>query len=133
MTTQVLLKLSLSAIHWICLFNIKVLYLQSVNHEVMHLINDSIQKLFDLCQRYKVSRLYVFGSIVFGSNMSGYHVGCAAKYAAQHFGAVYGWGEGLQGKSYAIPTMQPTVDMVRPNVERFIKFARKNTGLPGIS
>lgn len=30
----------------------------------MHLINDNIQKLFALCQRYKVSKLYAFGSIL---------------------------------------------------------------------
>lgn len=30
----------------------------------MHLITDNIQKLFALCQRYKVSKLYAFGSIL---------------------------------------------------------------------
>lgn len=30
----------------------------------MHLITDNIQKLFALCRRYKVSKLYAFGSIL---------------------------------------------------------------------
>lgn len=30
----------------------------------MHLINDNIQKIFALCRRYKVSKLYAFGSIL---------------------------------------------------------------------
>lgn len=30
----------------------------------MHLINDNIQKLFDLCRKYKVNKLYLFGSIL---------------------------------------------------------------------
>lgn len=30
----------------------------------MHLINDNIQKLFALCHKYKVNKLYAFGSIL---------------------------------------------------------------------
>ena len=30
----------------------------------MHLIYDNIQKLFSLCRKHKVSRLYAFGSIL---------------------------------------------------------------------
>lgn len=30
----------------------------------MHLINDNIQKIFALCRKYKVSKLYAFGSIL---------------------------------------------------------------------
>ncbi|MDE6417931.1 MAG: nucleotidyltransferase domain-containing protein [Duncaniella sp.] len=30
----------------------------------MHLINDNIQKLFALCRKYKVRKLYAFGSIL---------------------------------------------------------------------
>ncbi len=30
----------------------------------MHLITDNIQKLFALCRKYKVGKLYVFGSIL---------------------------------------------------------------------
>lgn len=30
----------------------------------MHLINNNIQKLFFLCKKYKVRKLYAFGSIL---------------------------------------------------------------------
>lgn len=43
---------------------------------------------------------------VFGSNLAGRHGGGAARLAYQKFGAVWGHGVGLQGQSYAIPTMQ---------------------------
>ena len=43
---------------------------------------------------------------VFGSNLAGMHGGGAARIARLHFGAVMGKGVGLQGQSYAIPTMQ---------------------------
>ena len=42
---------------------------------------------------------------VFGSNLAGMHGGGAARIARLHFGAVMGKGVGLQGQSYAIPTM----------------------------
>ena len=41
---------------------------------------------------------------VFGSNVAGIHNGGAAGYAKNHFGAIDGQAEGLQGQSYAIPT-----------------------------
>jgi hypothetical protein len=41
---------------------------------------------------------------VFGSNRAGIHGAGAALYAATHFGAVRGVGEGLTGRSYALPT-----------------------------
>ena len=41
---------------------------------------------------------------VFGSNPEGRHGAGAAKVARLQFGAIYGQGEGLQGRSYAIPT-----------------------------
>ena len=42
---------------------------------------------------------------VFGSNFQGRHMGGAARVAEEEYGAVWGIGEGLQGQSYAIPTM----------------------------
>ena len=43
---------------------------------------------------------------VFGSNLAGHHMGGAAKAAHKKFGAEWGVGVGLTGRSYAIPTMQ---------------------------
>ena len=59
---------------------------------------------------------------VFGSNLQGLHAGGAAKLAMQ-WGAVWGQGVGLQGQTYAIPTIQGDVDTIRPYVDEFISFA----------
>ena len=66
---------------------------------------------------------------VFGSNLAGMHGGGAARIACLHFGAVMGKGVGLQGQSYAIPTMQGGVETIRPYVEEFIIFAHQHPEL----
>ena len=63
---------------------------------------------------------------VFGSNLAGMHGGGAARLAYQKFRAVWGQGVGLQGQSYAIPTMQGGVETIRPYVDEFIQFANKH-------
>ena len=66
---------------------------------------------------------------VFGSNLAGMHGGGAARIARLHFGAVMGKGVGLQGQSYAIPTMQGGVETIRPYVEEFIAYAKHHQEL----
>lgn len=66
---------------------------------------------------------------VFGSNLAGAHGGGAARVAMNIFGAVWGQGVGLQGRSYAIPTMQGGVETIAPYVDGFIAFARANRQL----
>ena len=66
---------------------------------------------------------------VFGSNLQGFHGGGAAKIAYRSFGAEWGKGIGLYGKSYAIPTMQGGVETIRPYVDEFIRFAIENPHL----
>ena len=61
---------------------------------------------------------------VFGSNLAGQHMGGAARAAYDKFGAIWGQGVGLQGQSYAIPTMQGGVDTIKPYVDDFIEFAK---------
>jgi hypothetical protein len=63
---------------------------------------------------------------VFGSNLQGAHGGGAARMAYEHFGAVWGKGVGMYGQTYAIPTMQGGVETIKPYVDEFIDFARKN-------
>ena len=60
---------------------------------------------------------------VFGSNLAGAHGGGAARLAYNRFGAIWGQGVGLQGQSYAIPTMQGGVETIKPYVDEFIEFA----------
>lgn len=62
---------------------------------------------------------------VFGSNLKGMHAAGAARVAYDKFGAVWGQGVGVQGQSYAIPTMQGGVETIRPYVDDFIKLARE--------
>ena len=66
---------------------------------------------------------------VFGSNLHGHHGGGAARAARKKFGAIWGQGVGLQGQSYAIPTMQGGVETIKPYVDQFIDFAREHTEL----
>ena len=65
---------------------------------------------------------------VFGSNLAGRHGAGAALYAKKHHGAIYGFGVGLQGNSYAIPTKDEdlktlSLERIRYYVSQFIAFA----------
>ena len=63
---------------------------------------------------------------VFGSNTEGAHLGGAARHALRDFGAIMGEGEGLQGQSYAIPTVGTDLAGIEMAVMRFIEFARQH-------
>ena len=76
-----------------------------------------------------ITRLNPGEIFVFGSNLAGMHGGGAARVALDRFGAVPGQGVGLQGQSYAIPTMQGGVDTIRSYVDEFIEFARSHPEL----
>ena len=62
---------------------------------------------------------------VFGSNAQGMHAGGAARFALDRFGAIWGQGEGFQGQSYAIPTMEG-LDRIPAAVDRFISYAQQH-------
>ena len=74
----------------------------------------------------RISSLAEDEIFVFGSNLDGHHYGGAARIAEEKFGAVFGQGIGLQGQSYAIPTMQGGVETIAPYVDEFIEFAKSN-------
>jgi hypothetical protein len=71
---------------------------------------------------------------VFGSNLSGRHGKGAAK-TALGWGAKWGQGAGLQGRTYGIPTKDAsirrtlTIIEIKPFVDEFIEFAKNNTDL----
>lgn len=65
---------------------------------------------------------------VFGSNLDGLHGGGAAA-VARKWGAIWGQGVGLQGQTYAIPTMQGGVETIKPYVDEFLSFAKSNSKL----
>ncbi len=66
---------------------------------------------------------------VFGSNLSGIHGAGAAKLALR-WGAQYGFGVGLQGNTYAIPTKDfgitrtLSISEIKPYVDEFIATAK---------
>lgn len=86
---------------------------------------------------------------VFGSNQKGIHGAGAALEARRSYGAIIGVGEGLTGRSYAIPTKDFNIKTrslpdINISVEKFISFAKENkdmsffvtaigTGLAGYS
>jgi len=65
---------------------------------------------------------------VFGSNLQGFHGGGAAR-LAMHWGAIWGNGTGIQGQTYAIPTMQGGIETMKPYVDDFLKFAQTHPEL----
>ena len=66
---------------------------------------------------------------VFGSNLQGLHMGGAARLAAERFGALWGQGVGLQGQSYALPTMNLSIEEIAKYVDEFIWFADQHPEL----
>jgi len=65
---------------------------------------------------------------VFGSNLAGFHGGGAAELSME-WGAVWGQAVGLQGKTYAIPTMFKTAEDMKPYVDEFLVFAKAHPEL----
>ncbi|MBO7596032.1 MAG: hypothetical protein J6T70_03205 [Bacteroidales bacterium] len=74
----------------------------------------------------RITQLAANEVFVFGSNLQGHHFGGAARIANEKFGAIFGQGVGLQGQSYAIPTMHGGVDVIKPYVDEFIEFAKQH-------
>ena len=72
---------------------------------------------------------------VFGSNLSGIHGAGAARAAYDHYGAIWGKGEGPMGNSYAIPTkdydISATLSLITiaEHIKEFIEYARYNPHL----
>ena len=65
---------------------------------------------------------------MFGSNLSGHHLGGAARTAYTLSLCCMGARSGLHRTNYAIPTMHGGID-IQPYVEEFIRFAEKNPNL----
>lgn len=86
----------------------------------------------------QISELKPNEVFVFGSNLDGNHAGGAAKFAVLKFGAKMGQYNGLQGQSYAIPTLSHPggvdehklpLETIQKYVNEFIQFAQKNPNL----
>lgn len=71
---------------------------------------------------------------VFGSNLAGRHGAAAALTAKNQYGAVYGVGQGLRGRSYALPTKDGNlvvlkINVIKQHIETFKTFARNHPDL----
>ncbi len=60
---------------------------------------------------------------VFGSTPDGIHDHGDALTAYKYFGAVNGQSSGLQGQSYAIPTMEGDIEKMKPYIKAFFELA----------
>lgn len=82
----------------------------------------------------QITKLHENEIFVFGSNLSGRH-GLGAAKTALGWGAKWGQGSGLQGKTYGIPTKDASVrrtlsiEEIKPFVDEFIEFALYNPHL----
>ena len=74
----------------------------------------------------RIFRLEPNEIFVFGSNIAGDHNGSAAALAVQRFGAVMGQAEGLQGQSYAIPSVGTSIAELTEAINRFTVFVVRN-------
>lgn len=81
---------------------------------------------FSLPSPEKITKLKDNQVFVFGSNLHGQHAGGAARYAYEHFGAILGQGAGLQGNSYAIPTMHISISEIESYISDFLAFAAEH-------
>ncbi len=96
-------------------------------HNIITMANTSIKN----GRRIASDRIAELGEneiFVFGSNIQGAHGGGAAWYAHKHFGAEWGVGDGLTGRTYALPTMEGK-DAMKAAVDRFIACARQHPEL----
>lgn len=87
-----------------------------------------------MCERYtpnNITELDENEYFVFGSNTDGRHGAGAAKLAAKKFGARWGIGEGITGKSYALPTVgrnlsRMSLERIKKHVDVFLQCAKEH-------
>lgn len=90
---------------------------------------DMFNTIYDASKHYKIIEERTL--FVFGSNLAGRHGRGAAKTAVEGYGADYGRGTGLQGRSYAIPTKDEhlktlPLDRIKPHIDYLINFSHNS-------
>lgn len=53
----------------------------------------------------------------------------AAAYALNHFGAIYGQSNGIQGRAYAIATAGVDLTEISESVNKFLEYAKMHSNL----
>jgi len=101
----------------------------------MNILENLIYKIYKRITPENITELKNNEIFVFGSNTRGMHGGGAAA-AAMKWGAVIGNGYGIQGQTYAIPTLyfpaSPKrmeilpINMIKHEVDIFIDYAKNN-------
>ena len=103
--------------------------LTCINETNIIILSYPIKKIFEVCMVHItpnwIDNLADNEIFVFGSNLAGQHSGGAARLALK-WGAVMGQGVGIQGKTYAIPTMFSNTADIKPYVDEFINYAKVN-------
>lgn len=102
-----------------------------VSYELNYQGTGYSKALLELNQKELIEDEKQIEIFVFGSNLKGIHGKGAALYALNNYGAIYGVGKGLQGRSYAIPTKYNPkqtlpINLIKEYVDEFISFARAN-------
>lgn len=96
---------------------------EEYREHLLSLMNDNY---FTECERVApnfVSDLKPNEIFVFGSNINGQHCSGASGYAKTSFGAIMGKAEGIQGQSYAIPTVGNSLADLKKCIDRFTEYA----------
>lgn len=99
-------------------------------HRIHNLLrkNKNYQEIGEFAHRvspFNIDHLKDNQVFVFGSNSEGNHNGGAAQAAVKRFGAIMGQGEGIQGQSYAIPTMDG-LEALAQHIRTFIIYAKEH-------
>lgn len=87
-----------------------------------------VEKRLHLSNRSKLHSVRFALFLHVGSNALGMHHAGAARVAYNEFGAEWGNGEGLQGQSYSIPTMEGEHN-TKLAIMRFTQYAREHPEL----
>lgn len=101
----------------------------TANEEEIQEYQKELDKLYDEQSKRRDEMIFVFGS-----NLMGIHGAGSALDALRSYGAEMHCGEGLRGKSYALPTkLDPSKKMsfvqLQIHVERFLQFAAEHPEL----
>lgn len=106
----------------------------AISKAIKHMLSISTITPGDLHPEQVMDNPFPDSIFVFGSNYAGRHGKGAARTALRRYGAKYGQGEGLQGRSYAIPTKTANlsilpIGMVSAGIREFIRFAKSRQHL----
>lgn len=108
-------------------YNLPINVVNDIFRNITKILNCSNKEEWIIQTRSTSNNVYTLRPdeiFVFGSDLDGNHIRGAALQAFEKFGAIQGQGIGLQGKSYAIPTLLNEINKIKPYVDDFVEYAR---------